>query len=50
MDLINLHHWSLMECCKLVNTYDFTAIGKPSVGKLNEKQIPIAKKLRAHIK
>ena len=27
-----------------------TAIGKPSVGKIIEKEIPIAKKLRAHIK
>ena len=26
------------------------AIGKPSVGKIIDKEIPIAKKLRAHIK
>ena len=28
----------------------FIALGKPSLGKILEEEIPIAKKLRAHIK
>ena len=45
----SLEHQGMRYLCESITKY-ITAIGKPSLGKIIDDEIPIAKKLRAHIK